>query len=312
MRTPHAPCSDLTISELAELYIAHAQVYYRRRDRSPTGEHLNIQASINLLIKHLGPSASVEHALTKHALRDWLLVLVDRDLTRAYINATLSRVRRMIRWASDLDYVSPNVEAHIRAVRPLPPHRSPARENTPRRDVHHDQVAQILPFLPVVPRRVVQLLSLTGARVGEILALTNADLTTDEDGRCFAIPPHHKTTHHGRSRVIPFNARCMQLLEPHLRPWCPDDFLFPSPKSPNKHYHKATILTAIKRACVKAGTPTWCTHQLRHTAATTVRRARGLEAAQQLLGHSSRATTERYTHTLQDLGPLFAAQEVLQ
>jgi integrase len=54
------------------------------------------------------------------------------------------------------------------------------------------------------------------------------------------------------------------------------------------------------RACRKAGIPHWHPNQLRHTAATKIRQRYGLEAARQILGHRSTATTEIYAEA--DLG----------
>jgi len=50
----------------------------------------------------------------------------------------------------------------------------------------------------------------------------------------------------------------------------------------------------IRRACRKAGVEVWHPHQLRHTAATTIRAAYGAEAARVVLGHSKLSTTELY------------------
>ena len=51
---------------------------------------------------------------------------------------------------------------------------------------------------------------------------------------------------------------------------------------------------AIKTACRKAGIEPWRPNQLRHAAATRIRRQYGLEAAQVVLGHSTASTTEIY------------------
>jgi integrase len=51
---------------------------------------------------------------------------------------------------------------------------------------------------------------------------------------------------------------------------------------------------AISRACALAGVPEWHPHQLRHTAATELRRAYGVEATRIVLGHASLDATEIY------------------
>ena len=51
---------------------------------------------------------------------------------------------------------------------------------------------------------------------------------------------------------------------------------------------------AIRKACEEAGVPVWHPHQLRHNAATNLRREFGIEVARAVLGHRSAAVTELY------------------
>ncbi len=57
-------------------------------------------------------------------------------------------------------------------------------------------------------------------------------------------------------------------------------------------YSTASYRRAIARACRRAGVAIWHPNQLRHSAATEIRRRFGLEAAQLVLGHSSALVTE--------------------
>jgi len=59
-------------------------------------------------------------------------------------------------------------------------------------------------------------------------------------------------------------------------------------------YAPEAYARAVARACVLAGVPHWHPHQLRHNAATLLRRELGIEAARVVLGHSSAAVTEVY------------------
>jgi integrase len=63
---------------------------------------------------------------------------------------------------------------------------------------------------------------------------------------------------------------------------------------PGEHYSPASYYAAVRRACLKAGVAPWHPHQLRHTHATEVRRAFGLEAAQVALGHAQANVTQVY------------------
>ena len=58
--------------------------------------------------------------------------------------------------------------------------------------------------------------------------------------------------------------------------------------------HLALCRKGDKAACKKAGTPHWHPHQLRHSAATTLRKTYVLEPAQVILGHAKPDTTVIY------------------
>lgn len=65
-------------------------------------------------------------------------------------------------------------------------------------------------------------------------------------------------------------------------------------RPPRDHYTTGTYRQAVERACEKAGVPAWTPHQLRHAAATELRKEFGVELARVILGHSSAFTTEIY------------------
>jgi integrase len=59
-------------------------------------------------------------------------------------------------------------------------------------------------------------------------------------------------------------------------------------------YSKHGLNSAVRNACDKAKIPRWSPGQLRKTRATQARQQGDLETAQQVLGHSSKQTTERH------------------
>ena len=63
-------------------------------------------------------------------------------------------------------------------------------------------------------------------------------------------------------------------------------------RSLGEYYTNYSYRRAIARACKKAGIQPWSPNQLRHNAATKVRKEFGLEAAQVILGHSSADITQ--------------------
>jgi integrase len=65
-------------------------------------------------------------------------------------------------------------------------------------------------------------------------------------------------------------------------------------RAPGECYTSNTYAQAVRRACRDAGVEPWFPNQLRHEAATEIRRLFGLDAARAALGHSETSTTEIY------------------
>jgi len=63
---------------------------------------------------------------------------------------------------------------------------------------------------------------------------------------------------------------------------------------PGERYTPGRLGHAVGRACERAGIKHWHPHQLRHAAATELRREIGIEAARVVLGHRSPVMTEVY------------------
>jgi integrase len=75
------------------------------------------------------------------------------------------------------------------------------------------------------------------------------------------------------------------------------DYVFTGPKGERL----ATIRTAFKNACRRAGISGLRLHDLRHTFASRLVKAHvDIITVQSLLGHVSVTTTQRYTHTHED------------
>jgi integrase len=167
-------------------------------------------------------------------------------------------------------------------------------------------------------------------RSGEVLTMRTCDL--DTSGAVWEyIPGRHKTEHHGKHRRIFMGPRAQEILRPWLRP-DPAEYLFqpreaelerqaararnrktsvtPSqrvrtrkarPKRmPGDRYNPRVYARAVAKACERAGCPHWHPHQLRHSAATQIRREFGLDVARIVLGHSSPLVTEIYAEVDRD------------
>lgn len=142
-------------------------------------------------------------------------------------------------------------------------------------------------------RACLELLYGTGARVAEISALdvTSVDLL----GRTIRL--HGKGD---KERIVPLGAPAAAAVDrwltdgrPHFAP--KSSALFVGARS--GRWGVRQMREAVHRACAAAGVTDIAPHGLRHSAAThMIEGGADLRSVQELLGHASIATTQRYTH----------------
>lgn len=300
---------SLTLHTLRELYLTHARGHYRRRSGEPTREAENIKAALDRFVAFAGAGAPAAK-INRHQVRAWMDQLASEELSRAYVNQCLSRVRRWVRWCADWDYVPFAVTENLRLVRPLMPFRSKARESKRKEPPTLEQIARVIEFLPPLARDVLHLAKLTGARPSELLALTNSEVRHDDPPRL--VIGQHKNAHFGHLRIIPLCPAAFAIVQCRWRPLLPSERLFASLKR-DGHYSIGGFRSTLRRACKRAGVPVFTPHAVRHAVARHVRRHRGLDAAQSLLGHASARTTEIYAPlTAGELRTLEAARSATE
>jgi integrase len=179
--------------------------------------------------------------------------------------------------------------------------------------------------LSPVLKAMVMIQAATGMRPSELFNMRPCNVDRSGDVWIYR-PPVHKTSSKGKKRAIPIVGAARATLVPFLlRP--ADQCCFSPAESykwyqnqrsanrktrkgqgnevgtccktnprwkPGSKFRRDSYRNAILRAAKKAKVPHWYPYQLRHTAATRLREALGIEAAQALLGHSTVNMTERY------------------
>lgn len=107
-----------------------------------------------------------------------------------------------------------------------------------------------------------------------------------EDGRCLVT-----TTKTGNQRYCTLPTEALDLIKPYKKR---SGYIITNPAT-GKPY--TTIRKLLKNAAEKHGIPLRGPHDLRHAAGTDTLEATGdIRAAQELLGHASLKSTQRYTH----------------
>jgi integrase len=300
-----APASTgLTVAELCAVYMPHAETYYRLPDGKPTSEIWNFKYVVRVLTGAFPKLAAAEFSPLK--LETVRQQMIADKVCRKQINKHVGRVRLIWKWAASKELVPAAVWEALATVQGLQKGRTNAVETDPVGPVDDATVDDTLPYLNREVRGLLEFQRLTGCRPGEACRLRRCDIDTSGDGWLYR-PAHHKTAHRGKPRVIPIGPKARALLAQ-----------FPTADAaPVFGSHTSTsYATAVRRAIARANRararqaeraaqanqagpplppiPHWHPHQLRHSYATKVRAAFGLEAVQVTLGHSHAATSEIY------------------
>jgi integrase len=313
--------SDLSVNEVVLRFVQWAEVYYRKNGE-PTSEVRMIRDAVGVVCRFYGETEARDFGPL--ALKTVRQAFMDAGLCRNQINKQVGRVVRCFRWAVENELVPPSVHHGLKAVPGLRRGRSEARESEPVKPVPQAFVDAIRPHVSRQVWAMIELQLLTGMRPGEVTIMRTCDL--DMSGQVWRYTPEsHKTEHHGRERTIFLGPQAQAVLKPWLRTEL-SAYLFspreameecrakrrenrktpmtPSQKArtrkqkpskqPGERYDTGSYGHAIKYGCKKAGIPAWHPHQLRHNAATRLRKEFGLDVARVILGHSSPVVTEIY------------------
>jgi integrase len=318
---PTARSGDLTVNEMVLGFIRFAEGYYRKGGR-PTGEATNIKYALRHLRRLYGHTLVGDFGpLALKAVRQ---DVINSGLCRNEVNRRTRIIVRCFKWAVENELVPATVHHGLKTVSGLRKGRSEARESEPVTTVPDEFVIAIASHVSRQVWAMVQVQRLAGMRPGEVCIMRACDLDTSASPWIYT-PETHKGEHHDRDRTIYLGPAAQAL----LRPWLRADlsaYLFqpreavtemreerrknrqtpPRPskkaqvrkkepkKAPGVRYTTDSYRNAVVSACEKAGIPPWHPNQLRHNAATMLRKEFGLDAARVILGHSSPAVTEIY------------------
>ena len=310
------PARTLTVGALCERYADACEKYYRGPDGAPT----SMMHAVRRVLAAAKSSAKTVPVgeFGPRNLADIRERWIAEGLARKTINTYAGILKNMFRWGAAQEMVPVSVHHALQAVPGLRKHRSGARETDPVKPAPPEDVKAVKAQVSAPVAALIDLLLLTGARPAELTALRRGDI--DTSGALWSVRPHaHKTAHIGKDRVIVFGPKAQDILRPLMQRE-PSAYLFsprdaeqeryskasshrrpnqaPSPRKTGRtlgeYYTPGSLRKAVQRACTKAGLPVWTPYQLRHSAATAIRKRYGLEAAQVLLGHSRADVTQIY------------------
>lgn len=233
-------------------------------------------------------------ALTLRAARAWLADSVARGAARSTVSRHVAALRNFSAWAHREGLAPTDAAAALASAR--------ADQRLPR-VVDQDEAAALLECArsrasaddPVSVRdwAILELIYATGIRVSEACSLT----TSSVDAAALTVRVLGKGD---KERTVPFGVPARDALDQwtvRARPSLAvgTDALFVGAKG--GPIDPRVVRAMIHRMCARAGVHDIAPHGLRHSAAThLLQGGADLRAVQEILGHSSLATTQRYTH----------------
>jgi len=226
-------------------------------------------------------------------IRDWIMLLMSEKFTATSVNRKLSTLRSFYKYLLRKSIVTADPLRKIvgpKNKRPLPVFLREKEMNELMDDVDYGEG-----FIGVRDHLIIEMFYMTGMRRAELIGLRDVDI--DFSGQLIKV-----TGKRDKQRLIPFGKE----LEDSMRKYLAerkainnqiDQSFFVDakggPLSPGQVYRIVQI-NLSKVVTQKKRSP----HVLRHTFATTMlNHDAQLGAVKELLGHSSLATTQIYTHT---------------
>lgn len=291
----------LTVGDMLSGWAAWARGHYRKAGQVTTRvKHVELVAADAKGLYASLPAAEFGPLKFKAVRQVW----VGRGLARSTVNEYASLLRGAFAWAVENELIDSPVLWALKAVRGLQAGRSPAHDNPPVGTVDDATLERTLAVVPRPITAMLRLMRLAGMRPCEAIGMRVTDLRRPEgDGPwTYTVQDRfNKLAHKGQPRTVYLGPRAVAVLSPWVarvraREWPEDGPIFRSPIS-RDYYHHDWPRQAVHRACRRLGIPQWSPNQLRHSRATEIRAARGLEGSQVILGHTNLETTQVYAES---------------
>jgi len=286
-------------TEARERTVLHADFAAHLRSQRGLSEH-TVRAYLGDLDDLLGFAArhgrTSLDAVDLGVLRAWLASMSNRRLSRTTMARRAAAARTFFRWAVHTGRLAQDPTTRL---------ATPKTANHLPSVLRQDQVGSLLDDAagraedrdPVAVRdwAAAELLYASGIRVGELCGADVADL--DLETRSLRVVGKGD-----KERVVPFGKPAADALSvwltqarPRLAGPASGDALFLGARGGRLDQRR--MRDAVHAMTRHAGVEDVAPHALRHTAAThLLERGSDLRSVQELLGHASLGTTQRYTH----------------
>ncbi|CAM4060466.1 tyrosine-type recombinase/integrase [Saccharibacillus endophyticus] len=226
-----------------------------------------------------------EKEINDAVVQKYSLKLLEKDLSHAYVNQAISALkfyfRHVLKRPNSNGYVRPKKESKLPDVLSL------------------GEVARLLKSVKNLKHRAMLIVTYTsGLRVGEVVRLRPEDCDRERN----VVKVRQGKGRKDRQTLLSETANAV--LDQYIQQEKPDGWLFPGQKE-GRHLTERSAQKVFEKALIQAEIQKEVSiHSLRHSFAThLLENGIDLRYIQELLGHQSVRTTERYTHvSRRDIG----------
>jgi len=200
--------AEITVSEIIARWMSYAQESYQTREPANFRTVLKVIANLygRILAREFGP---VELEIVRETL-------IDKGLSRSYINSQIDRARRVFRWSLSKNLITAEQMTSLDALPGLRFGRSKARETDPVRPVADEVINKTVAVMTPTQAAMVRLQRLTGMRSGELVIMRTVDLNMSSDVWVYR-PATHKTQYRGFDRQVYIGPKGQLVLKPYIR-----------------------------------------------------------------------------------------------
>lgn len=242
------------------------------------------------------PAGQFGQALTQHSIRSWLAHTLASGGARSTIARHTAAIRNFTAWAVREEILASDPAAALTSPRadqrlPTPLDESEARTliNLARAEAVDGTPAQMRAWA------ILELTYACGLRVSEVCALDVSSLNRE----ALTVRVLGKGN---KERVVPYGPPAREALDhwlvrgrPQLVAQSSGEALFLGDRG--GRIDPRVVRSMVHRMAAKAGVHDVAPHGLRHSTAThLLQGGADLRAVQEMLGHASLSTTQRYTH----------------
>jgi integrase len=215
--------TGLTINELVLAFLRFADGHYVKNGK-PTSEIHCLKSATRPLVDMYGftPVDDFGPMMLKAVRQKY----IESGWVRYSCNKGIGRIRSIFKWGVENELVSPATLQRLQAVAPLLAGRTEAPDNPAKVPATEAQINAVRPHVSELVRDLIDVQRLTGARAGELLALTPEKLDTSGSVWLFYVDGH-KTEHHGHSRVVAIGKKAQKLLRQRMETLKPSEKIFP-------------------------------------------------------------------------------------